>query len=161
MAAVISLCWVAKGRRLLQASDSLPLKRIVDPLRRCISRCICVCVSCRCRTGSEACRIFVRRFWGGRAPVRRLGCTRSLHLSSHPRAGRCRENNIPSLPWGHSRCDLCVMIDRLCYRALRNTCLSRLCARSARSTPRGRTSVPDNIGQSQSRQASMSPAKAS
>jgi hypothetical protein len=51
------------------------------------------------------------------------------------------------------------MIDRLCHHALRYSCLSGLCARSARSTPRGRTSVPDNIGQSQSRQASMSPAK--
>ncbi|KAM0700839.1 hypothetical protein Q7P35_012561 [Cladosporium inversicolor] len=51
------------------------------------------------------------------------------------------------------------MIDRLCHYALRISRLAGLCARSARSTPRGRTSVPDNIGQSQSRQASMSPAK--
>lgn len=59
--------------RLLQANDSLPMKRIADPSRRRIPRrmsehcCIQVhtaCVSRCCRTGSEACRIFVRRFWG-------------------------------------------------------------------------------------------------
>lgn len=55
---------------------------------------------------------------------------------------------------------MCVCdIDRWCHRALRNICLPRLCARSARSTPRGRTSAPDNIGQAQSRQDSLSPTR--
>lgn len=154
--------------RLLQANDSLPMKRIADASRRCMVH-----------TASRVCQSLLSDgfgslpdlraaffFWGALAPGRRLGCTRSLHLSSHPRAGGgvVRIASVASVatpPPLPAVCDyrtqvLCVMIDRLCHHALRNSCLSGLCARS---TPRGRTSVPDNIGQSQSRQASMSPAK--
>ena len=90
--------------RLLQANDSLPMKRIADPSRRCIPRrmsercCIEVhtgCVSRCCRTGSEACRIFVRRFWGRWRAREAVG----LHPISAPLLTstcwwRCRENSI-------------------------------------------------------------------
>lgn len=86
-----------KATRLLQASDYSSPMSVSSTRRRGAYQGACMSerqdVSSgsgrrRCRTGSEACRIFVRRFWGG---ARRLGCTRSLHLSSHPRARRYRE----------------------------------------------------------------------
>lgn len=49
-----------------------------------------------------------------------------------------------------------VGVTALCVTS---ACLVFLCARSTRSTPRGRTSAPDNIGQAQSRQASWSPTR--
>jgi len=110
--------------------------------------------------GLGLCRIVVAFL--GRAPVRRLGCTvaapdlcTSPHI--HVLGGIVRTTSRCCC--GATLDVTCVMLDRLCDHPLRNACLSRLCARSSRSTPRGRTSVPDNIGQSQSRQASMSPAK--
>jgi hypothetical protein len=148
-------CWVEDdptpaGERLISHESIIKPSQSCIPLS-CMHERQGVCG--RRRRGSEACRIFVRRLLR-RAPGG--WAARSLHLSPHihVRGGivkttrYCRRVTLDGA---------CVMCDRWCHPALCNTCLTRLCARSARSTPRGRTSVPDNIGQSQSRQDSLSP----
>jgi hypothetical protein len=131
-------------------------KSIIEPSQSCILSCMHERqgVSCRRWTGSEACRIFVRRLlrrapggWAARSLCTSLLTSTCVEVSSKQ----------PVTAAGSPLDGACVMCDRWCHPALCNTCLTRLCARSSRSTPRGRTSVPDNIGQSQSRQDSLSP----
>ena len=97
--------------RLLQANDSSPIvKRVADPSRRCIPRRV---RRAPLHTGNRVCQSLMSdgfgslpdlraAFLGALAPGRRLGCTRSLHLSSHPRAGGGVVRIASSHP--HPRC---------------------------------------------------------